>query len=92
MPVVAHEPASDIPVETCTAGRHATKLISKKASDAVGSRRCIPFYRVRATCAQEHCDMEPTMTPISSEVATNRQVCEALVVLDDLTPVDYSKD
>ena len=36
--------------------------------------------------------MEPTTTPITSEVATNEQVCEALVVLDELTPVDHSKD
>ncbi len=36
--------------------------------------------------------MEPSTTPISGEVLTNRQVSEALVLLDELTPVDHSKD
>jgi hypothetical protein len=36
--------------------------------------------------------MEPPTTAISNEVATNRQVCEALVAVDELTPFDHSKD
>ena len=36
--------------------------------------------------------MEPTPASLSNEDATNKQMLEALAALDELTPVDHSKD